>query len=92
MKRKVAQREELIDQITDLDVLRARLKAAERACVLFGWNAMPGRHARGRLAYAAWSDWTKLAGDKAGYPEVDQAINAEVRREEARDRSFRENP
>jgi hypothetical protein len=90
MAKKVPQREDLIDALDDIEVLRERLKAAERACVLFGWSAIPDRdRARGRLSYRAWSDWYNLIGGAdVGGPKANDEINKEVLWEERRDREM----
>lgn len=83
------QREEEIDQIDDLDALRARLKAAELACVLFGWSAAPDRsRTRGRMAYKAWYDWTRIAGPDSGLPAANRELNATLRAGEKQDERF----
>lgn len=84
------QREAGIDEIDDLEVLRARLKAAEVACVLFGWSAAPDRsRARGRMAYKAWSDWREIAGPENSGPATNRDLNAELRAGEKQDARFK---
>lgn len=86
---KAVQREDLIDQIDDLDVLRARLKAAERVCILSAWSPAPDRKwERGRLEYRYWSEWYAIAGEAAG-PKENAEINRAVRDADARDAKYR---
>ena len=64
-----ARAEQLLNHLADAGLLvepdallRSRLEAAERACVLLGWVAAPGGSERSDAALQAWLDWSHLPG------------------------------
>jgi len=86
MAKKIEPREAEIDQMTDLDALRARLKAAEKVCVLASWSQAPDRKwARGRLEYRYWSEWYAMA-DNLAHRKANPEIHADRKNAEDEDR------
>lgn len=80
----VVQREDAIDGIEDLGVLRERLKFAEEALVIFSWTGVRRDEGpRERLEYEAWERWHR-AVPNASDVKANQRINNLVSDEERR--------
>lgn len=57
--------------------LEARLTAAERFCVVFGWTGVARDSDRDKAAHELWADWVRVSGHPLS-PRANQELDALV--------------
>jgi hypothetical protein len=67
--------------VSKIEELRARLAAAERVCVLFGWTCAAGNSDRDKAVTQAWQEWHHAYGHVAPQPGDDEVMQLAARRD-----------
>lgn len=73
--------------------IRARLEAAERVCVMFGWTAARMDSDRDKALHELWAEWVSISGVSTSpedHPDLSDDRIAELarRRDETRRRTL----
>jgi len=66
--------------VSDLtENLTARLEAAERVCLLFGWTSLGDDSDLSKALHETWGRWASVVGpaftNRAAYPELSEVIS-----------------
>lgn len=77
----------------ETEALRARLEAAERVCVLYGWTAAGDGSTRSKALHELWVQWLDLSGVsllQSDHPDLSSERIAELasHRDETRARTL----